>query len=323
MKGFSLIETLVVIFIFTLLMGAVSGLIVSSYNNYNYLWDQIRAVSEARRGMRRMLKEIREAQMGVDGSYPIAKAGDKEFIFYSDVDHDDDVERVRYFLNSSGSGVQSKTCVSYSGDCTVSFDNISSGEMLSAEVVVSIEGDFGWSREEATVYLDGVEVGKLCKYGCSDCPGSWEGTSTLDVRDYIGDGSLEVRIDPNHFVDAFCDWTEPNHSVLAKVDLSWESEVAVGQGELKREIKNSVGNPESYSGEGKTEVVARYVRNSPPIFDYFDSNGVEIEESPARLKDTRTMKILLMVDVDTGREPEPFELSSRVFLRNLDSIYAQ
>ena len=84
-KGFTLVETLMVIFIFALIMGTIYSGVTALYKTYNYGWQQSQAIEEARRGIETMTKEIREADSGDDGSYPIEKAGDNEFIFYSDI----------------------------------------------------------------------------------------------------------------------------------------------------------------------------------------------------------------------------------------------
>jgi len=99
--GLTLIETLVTIFIFTLIMGVVVGFIIMAYQVHGYTWQQSMAIDEARKGIETMVKEIREAKSGADGSYPIEKAEDFQFIFYSDIDQDLAVERVRYFLQGT------------------------------------------------------------------------------------------------------------------------------------------------------------------------------------------------------------------------------
>ncbi len=100
-KGFSLMEMLVTIFVFGLTMIVLGNFIVSSYQYYNYNFQEISAINEARRGVEIMVKEIREAKTAEDGSYPLAQAGDLQFIFYSDVNHDGATERVRYFLDGT------------------------------------------------------------------------------------------------------------------------------------------------------------------------------------------------------------------------------
>lgn len=101
MRGFSLIEVIVTIFIFTLTLTAVTGFIIYLYRAYSYSFEQIQAINEARKGIETMVKEIREAEYGDDGSYPLKEAGDFQFIFYSDIDRDESVERVRYFLDGT------------------------------------------------------------------------------------------------------------------------------------------------------------------------------------------------------------------------------
>ena len=177
MKGFTLIETLVTIAVFALIMGAVSGLIIMVYRTHGYTFQQSVAIGEARKGIETMVKEIREARSGEDDSYPIVIAADKEFIFYSDIDKDGEVERVRYFLGTAGSGEQTKECQTSlgGGSCSVNFPDFLQGTLTSAEVKVSVDGDFGWdNREYAEIYADGQYLGRICQTDCSDCPGSWE-----------------------------------------------------------------------------------------------------------------------------------------------------
>jgi len=195
MRGFTLIETIVVIVIFTLALGTVFGLIVMAYRVQGYTWQQSQAIEEARRGVETMVKEIREARTGEDGSYTINKTEDKEFGFYSDIDRDLDIEKVRYF----------------------------------------IEGD----------------------------PDSLEGAL------------------------------------------------------FKKGVINPVGIPATYPTSSEVvTTLAKYIRNSPPIFRYFDENGNELP-SPARRKDTTLMQVYLIINVDRNRAPQNFELKSDVQIRNL------
>ena len=321
-KAFTLIETLVTIAIIALSMGAVGGFIVMAYRTYGYTWQQSRAIEEARRGIEKMVKEIREAKQGDDGSFPIEKAADKEFIFYSDIDRDGQTEKVRYFLGTAGGGNQTKECVTFAdgGSCSVTFANFLQGTLISAQVTVSVEGDFGWSREYAEIYADGVYLGRVCQTGCSDCAGEWQGTQTFDVTSQAQDGSLELTADASSYVNDlwYCDWQEPNHSMKAKFEFSWEEELAGQEGYFKKGVIDPTPPPVEYpSDQEKVTILSSFVRNSPPIFEYFDAEGNKITEYPARLVDTKIMKIYLIVDVDPNKDPPPFELYSSVQLRNL------
>lgn len=100
-RATTLIETIMVIFIFTLALVAISTFIVNGYRTYKFNFEQIVAISEARKGIETMVKEIREAKTGDNGAYALIQAGDFEFIFYGDIDKDSQTERVRYFLDGS------------------------------------------------------------------------------------------------------------------------------------------------------------------------------------------------------------------------------
>lgn len=318
--GFTLIETLISIVVFTLALGAVMGGIWMLYRTQSYTWQQSVAVDEARKGVETMVREIREAKQGDDGSYPIELAADKEFIFYSDIDKDGAVERVRYFLGNTNSGLQSQECVTYvsGGSCSVTFSGFLSGALQSAQVTVSVEGDFGAGNEYADISADGISLGAVCQGGCSDCAASWQGTRTFDVTSLAQDGSIQFTADASNRVNNFCDWQEPNHAMKARFEFSWTETLASGSSEFKKGVINPTAPPVSYPLDQEVvTVLSSYVRNSPPIFHYYDENGQELIDLPARLKDTKLMKIYLVVNVDPNRPPQDFELESQVYLRNL------
>ena len=106
-KAFTLIETVVAIGLSTLVLGAVFGFVYYFYRTSGYNLSQIGAVNSARKGMETMVREIREATYSDEGAYSIKQAQNQSFTFYSDIDKDLNVERVRYFLedNSLKKGV--------------------------------------------------------------------------------------------------------------------------------------------------------------------------------------------------------------------------
>jgi len=316
-KSFTLIETLVAISIFALVMGAVSGMVIMLYRIYGYSWEQSVAINEARRGIETMVKEIRTARAGEDGSFPIVLAGDKEFIFFSDIDNDGQTERVRYFLGVVGSGSQTQECSTSvkGGTCSVLFSNFLQGVLKSAEVKVSVDGDFGSSREYADIYADGINLGRICQTGCTDCPRAWQGTTLFNVVPQANDNSLTLLADASSDVDPSCP-----HSMKAKFEFSWTEDLSGLVHEFKKGVIEPVGSPATYPlDQEKVTVLSSFVRNTPPIFEYFDSNGNKIEDYPARLADTKLMKVYLVVNVNLNRPPNDFELESWVQLRNLKS----
>ncbi|OIO48068.1 MAG: hypothetical protein AUJ32_01405 [Parcubacteria group bacterium CG1_02_40_82] len=100
-KGASIIEAIVLIFVFAMAMTVLTAFLINTYRAYSFNFQQVAAINEGRRSIETMVKEIREATFGDDGSYPIVEAGDDHFIFFSDIDQDAAVERVRYFLDGA------------------------------------------------------------------------------------------------------------------------------------------------------------------------------------------------------------------------------
>ncbi len=324
MKSFTLIETIVTIFIFTLAMGAMTGFIVMAYRTQSYTWQQSIAIDETRRGIETMVKEIREAREGEDGSYPIELAGDKELVFYSDIDEDGKVERVRYFLGTVNSGSQIKECQTSTqgGTCSISFSNFLKGNLISAQVKISVDGDLGQTKEYVEIFADGQKLADLCKTGCSDCLGTWQGTQTFDVTNFASDNSISFIADASSNVGPPCS-SPLSYAMKARFEFSFTEDISAFAHEFKKGIIKSVGSPPTYpSDQEKISILTSYVRNVPPIFEYyyFDENEnklKKIEDYPARLKDAKIMKVYLVANVDPNRPPQEFELESWVQLRNL------
>ena len=97
-KGFTLIETVVVISIFTLLIFAISSSIVFFYRTNASALEQAYAIQNAQQGVSILVRDIREAIYSDEGSYPIISFATSSFAFYSDIDRDDSVELTRYYI---------------------------------------------------------------------------------------------------------------------------------------------------------------------------------------------------------------------------------
>lgn len=316
MKSFTLIETLMAVAVFVLALGATMAFISSAYKVQGYSWQQATAINEARKGIETMVREIREAKTGQDGSYAVEKAENKEFIFYSDIDRDGDIERVRYFLGSANSGSETRECqtLAKGGSCSVTFSNFLLGILTSAQVKVSVDGDFGLrNREYAEIFADSQKQGDICQSGCSDCPAAWQGTVVFDVKNQAQDNQLAMMADARSDVDPVCP-----HAMKAKFEFSFNEDLGGLSHEFRKGVVQPVGDPAQYPlDQEQISVLSSYVRNVPPIFEYFDAAGAKITNYPARLKDTKLMKVFLSIDQNPAKDPPAFELESSVQLRNL------
>lgn len=326
MRSFTLIETLITIVIFTLALGAVFGFVIMGYRTQTYTFQQSQAISEARKGVEAMVKEIREAKVGDDGSYMIEKAEDYEFIFYSDIDKDAQTERVRYFIKPAGgdSGSQTEECVSFSngGSCTVTLSDFFSNELKSAQLKVSVEGDLNGSSETVEILADGISLGTLCAgRNCGQCAGIWQDLTIFDVTDQASDNFIQLTADASSQVGAFCDWQETNHSLKVKFELSWEQTAIIQEKAL---FKKGVIDPQSWPIQYLTNteevfIISENAMNESrgkPVFTYYDKDNNQLP-LPARLEETTLMHLELIINVDPNRPPQDFNLESDVQIRNL------
>lgn len=319
-EGFTIIEALVAIAIFTLLSGAVAGFIVMLYRTQGYAVAQSAAIDEARKGVEAMAREIRQACFADNGAYPIEKGAGKEIVFFSDTDGNGSAERVRYFLAATNSGAANYQCVSTisGGSCSAAATGFLTGELKSAQVRVSIEGDLGSGSEYAEFFVDGIKIDNICQSGCTDCAGAWQGTQTYDVTSAALDGAVQFLVDSTSAVGTSCNWQTWHHSIKAFFEFSWVEEIPNADNQLKKGIIRASGSPpEYYADQEEITVVSFYVRNAPPIFTYYDENGGQITESSAILQDTKMMKLDMIVDVNPLRSPASYELEQWVQIRNL------
>ena len=101
MRGFTLIETLVVIAILGVAGCALERRPVF-LSSYAYVLEETAALDSARSGLATALHDIREATYGDDGAYPVV-AATSTLTFYADIDGNGSVERVRYYARTARS----------------------------------------------------------------------------------------------------------------------------------------------------------------------------------------------------------------------------
>jgi type II secretory pathway pseudopilin PulG len=123
-RGFTLIETLVWIAIFTASMVAITTSVIYFYRTSNYAIEEATALTSVQHGMDAMVRVIREAAYSSVGAYPVIAMASSSLTFYANTDSDALVERVHYYL--SGTNIYMGTLkptgdpASYTGTETVS-----------------------------------------------------------------------------------------------------------------------------------------------------------------------------------------------------------
>jgi len=100
-KGFTLVELLISITIMSMLTTLAYNFIQTGFKSTRFVNEEADAIKEARDAMSIMIKEIRGANNSEQGSYPLEIIDDDNFTYYSDIDEDGQMEKVKYFLDAT------------------------------------------------------------------------------------------------------------------------------------------------------------------------------------------------------------------------------
>jgi prepilin-type N-terminal cleavage/methylation domain-containing protein len=100
-NGFTLVELIVSMGIISFLMIAVITFQVSFLRNTATVQSGLIAQQQVRKTFSIFVQEVRTAGPSASSAFAIAEAGTSTFTFYSNIDADSDIERVKYFLGTS------------------------------------------------------------------------------------------------------------------------------------------------------------------------------------------------------------------------------
>ena len=101
MRGLTLIETIVTVAIFAIIMVAIADSVRFFYRANTSSIEQSYQIESARRGVEFLVRDLREASYGDDGSYPISAISSTTITFFSDTDKDAYIERMRYGVDGT------------------------------------------------------------------------------------------------------------------------------------------------------------------------------------------------------------------------------
>ncbi len=100
-KGFTLVEMIVVLALYSIIMFIVLNSIASFYRFNAYAIAQSYQITNARQGVELMVRDLREMTYADDGTFPLVLMEDDRIGFFSDIDRDNSVEYVEYRLAST------------------------------------------------------------------------------------------------------------------------------------------------------------------------------------------------------------------------------
>ncbi|MDB4940392.1 MAG: hypothetical protein JWO40_817 [Candidatus Doudnabacteria bacterium] len=143
-KGFTLIELMMSIFIFSMLCIGLFTLYNSFFTNYKTTSKSLDKDDQARKVTFTFITELRNATWGNDGSYPVNQATNTQFIFYSTSSTNSAIiNRVRYYISNN---------VLYKGVITPTGSPLSYNP--SNEVITTVENALSNNNDPVFLYYD-------------------------------------------------------------------------------------------------------------------------------------------------------------------------
>lgn len=100
-SGFTLVEVVIVIGIFTMVMWALIESVLTFYRHNAYSIAQAAQVDSARKGMSALIRDIREMTFSDTGTFPLTIMKPHKIGFYSDIDRDNSVEYIEYEVSTT------------------------------------------------------------------------------------------------------------------------------------------------------------------------------------------------------------------------------
>lgn len=100
LRGMSLVEMLMAIFILLIGLEGVSLLFVNSWKMNKFILETGNASFIASRTVNLIVKDVRRARQADNGDYPIESGGTSDLQLYIDIDGDGITERVHYYLSN-------------------------------------------------------------------------------------------------------------------------------------------------------------------------------------------------------------------------------
>lgn len=95
-----MLEMLLAMGIFLLLIFGIVELLIWGNHGKDVVWEQLSTQNEGRKVTEDFINNLRRASQSSIGAYSLEKADTQEIVFYSNMDSDSWVERVRFFLQN-------------------------------------------------------------------------------------------------------------------------------------------------------------------------------------------------------------------------------
>lgn len=97
-QGFTLIEVLMTVAIFTLISYGLIVLVSNVFSSSAKQGSLLAGSDQARKAGFNLTNELRNASTGANGAYSVGQADAQTLILYSNADNQPDIERIRYYV---------------------------------------------------------------------------------------------------------------------------------------------------------------------------------------------------------------------------------
>lgn len=101
-SGITFIEVVVTIAILVSSIGIFTLLFLRSWEMHKFSFSVAQMQVETTQALQGMVDTIRNARQADSGAFPLATVDNNELVFYTNIDGDDEIERVRYVLSGQG-----------------------------------------------------------------------------------------------------------------------------------------------------------------------------------------------------------------------------
>ena len=154
--GFTLIEILIAMSIFGVIIAGMVYFALDISQLQIFLGESLESEEDIKQVLEIMIPEIRSMAASSNGSYPVVSASSSSFTFFSDINSDGLVEKIRYFLDNKdfkkGLIVPTLNPVTY--DPTTEKIVTVVSDVISANIFYYYDGAYDGSQPSLSVPVD-------------------------------------------------------------------------------------------------------------------------------------------------------------------------
>lgn len=100
-SGFTMIEVSISVLVISAIVVILGSFATLYQDSFSFTLNQTLTQEQVNSSLTKILSELRETRVSEEGAFPIQSALDQDLAFFADVDNDQSVELVRYYLTGT------------------------------------------------------------------------------------------------------------------------------------------------------------------------------------------------------------------------------